>query len=324
MLRVRTWLVFFGFTGLFGIGPVAADAACTLPNQLTNGQTADASQVMANFNAVTNCANNAPAGSANALQYNAGSGSFGAVGPLTNGQVLIGSTGNAPQAEQLSAGTGISIASGPGSIMISGVNSPYTSPKLANFTWGNQPSGATAADTSTGLVMVEPPQTGDNAQILWDNNAYPGSPSPSNPFVAILGFHQSAFLKAFQRAGLIIGDGSGKLIDVEIGNDNSYYYYVLNYWSSINSISSQPKVVPYYPPGGAGIFVMIKDDGTNLYFGIGNDLNNIQVVTTLSRTAFLSAGPTKIGLMEDWYDDTGFGVPLATTYFHYSRSDGES
>jgi hypothetical protein len=30
-------------------------AQCTLPNQLTNGQNADAAQVMANFNAILNC-----------------------------------------------------------------------------------------------------------------------------------------------------------------------------------------------------------------------------------------------------------------------------
>lgn len=33
----------------------AASAQCTVPNQLTNGQTADATQVMGNFNAVINC-----------------------------------------------------------------------------------------------------------------------------------------------------------------------------------------------------------------------------------------------------------------------------
>ncbi|OAF10261.1 hypothetical protein [Bradyrhizobium neotropicale] len=59
-------------------------AQCALPYQLTNGQPADATQVMANYNALLTCLNNAaPTGSTNALQYNAGSGAFGAVGPLT-------------------------------------------------------------------------------------------------------------------------------------------------------------------------------------------------------------------------------------------------
>lgn len=40
---------------IWGVGFRPAEAACTVPNTLTNGQTADASQVMGNFNAVTSC-----------------------------------------------------------------------------------------------------------------------------------------------------------------------------------------------------------------------------------------------------------------------------
>ncbi len=101
-------------------GADLALALCpAVPNQLTNGQPADASQVMADFAAIGNCVNNAPAGSTNALQFNAGSGSFGGVGPLTNGQALVGVTGAAPQAATLSAGSGIVITNGAGSIAIS-------------------------------------------------------------------------------------------------------------------------------------------------------------------------------------------------------------
>jgi hypothetical protein len=52
---------------LIGLASVAgpAKAACTVPNTLTNGQIADASQVMGNFGAVANCADAAvtPSGS---------------------------------------------------------------------------------------------------------------------------------------------------------------------------------------------------------------------------------------------------------------------
>lgn len=39
---------------LFGTAS-SASAQCTVPNQITNGQVADANQIMANFNAVLNC-----------------------------------------------------------------------------------------------------------------------------------------------------------------------------------------------------------------------------------------------------------------------------
>jgi hypothetical protein len=105
--------------GVTLLGGGQASAQCLAPDQLTNGQTADATQVMANFNALVSCIDALPAGATNALQYNAGSGTFGGVGPLTNGQLVIGSTGGAPQAANLTPGTGISIANAPGAITIS-------------------------------------------------------------------------------------------------------------------------------------------------------------------------------------------------------------
>src|SRR6266481_2321232 len=112
-----------------------AQAQCpALPNQLTNGQTADATQVMANFNALSNCAG--PAGPANAIQYNTGAGSLGGLGPLNNGQLVIGATGGTPQVQTLAAGSGIAITNGPGSITIAATGG----------TGGNVP---TAASVST-------------------------------------------------------------------------------------------------------------------------------------------------------------------------------
>jgi hypothetical protein len=48
------------------------------------------------------------------------------IGPLTNGQLLIGNTGNDPSAATLTAGTGISISTGAGSITISGTGGGLT------------------------------------------------------------------------------------------------------------------------------------------------------------------------------------------------------
>ena len=49
---------------LSATGTASAQACPTLPNTLTNGTAADATQVMANFNYVLNCANAAAANSA--------------------------------------------------------------------------------------------------------------------------------------------------------------------------------------------------------------------------------------------------------------------
>jgi hypothetical protein len=105
-------------------GARAASAQCAVPNTLANGATADASQVMGNFNAVTGCVNALPAGSVNALQYNYAPGAFGAIGPLVDGQVPIGQTGARPLARYLTAGSGITITNAPGSITISATTPP--------------------------------------------------------------------------------------------------------------------------------------------------------------------------------------------------------
>lgn len=62
-----------------------AEAACTVPNQLTNGQVADATAVMGNFNAVKDCADSAvkPSGTPAAGNIATFSGS----GTVTNGNL---------------------------------------------------------------------------------------------------------------------------------------------------------------------------------------------------------------------------------------------
>ena len=134
----------------------AAAASCALPYTLTNGQTADATQVMANYNALLNCLNNiVPGGSTDAVQYNAGAGNFGGVGPLSNGQLAIGSTGGAPQAATLTAGGGIAITSGPGSVTISTAGSAFTPPALSAFTQLGDGTFNGSATQGNGYVQLD-------------------------------------------------------------------------------------------------------------------------------------------------------------------------
>lgn len=296
-----------------------AQAACTVPNTLINGQTADATQVMANFDSVMNCVNTAPAGSTNALQYNAGTGTFGGIGPLTNGQIAIGSTGNAPQAAQLTAGTGITITTGPGSVMISGAATPYTRPQLSEFTWGNQPTGTTAADTSTGLAMLEPSQSdSDNWAQLWQNAPYPPS-----PVSFIIGTNATLGLvsQQYYQYGIIIGDDSGKFVSLEIDVDiNNKYNLAISHWTNpssfnVDSYTTMLSSYPNFP------FLAIEDDGTNFTFYAGADRNSLIKVYSESRTSFLST-PSKIGLGIDATDYAKSGLPLAATFFDYETISG--
>jgi hypothetical protein len=172
-------------------GSRGAEASCALPNQLTNGQTADATQVMANFAAVVSCLQAAPSGPTNALQFNAGSGTFGGIA-LTNGQLIIGTTGGVPQAAGLTAGAGIAITNGPGSITISGtaggdgfsknrnitVNAPTSSQFAITSHYGRGSSATPLTvtdDVSNGLVVSD--QTTDNTGWKTILRNIPGTPT---------------------------------------------------------------------------------------------------------------------------------------------------
>ena len=146
-----------------------AFAQCTLPNQLQAGEVADATKVTTNFTALANCADaQASSASANSVVYNAGSGTLAGAAPLTDGQLLIGSTGHPPQAGTLSAGSGIAITGNAASLAISATGSgtgaavdwlnkaAVVKPTLSSFTMRTSttaPVGAAVSATTRGILL---------------------------------------------------------------------------------------------------------------------------------------------------------------------------
>lgn len=87
------------------------------------------------LNAVTSTALTDTSRTQHAVSIYGASGALSEVGPLTNGQLVVGSTGNAPSAATLTAGTGISITNAAGSVTIDGTGGGLTwSTKSANDT----------------------------------------------------------------------------------------------------------------------------------------------------------------------------------------------
>jgi hypothetical protein len=134
------------------VGIVPAFAQCDVPYQLTNGQVADATQVMGDVNALVDCIEDAvPAGSQNAIQVNGGNGGFLAVGALANGQLLIGSSGNPPQAANLTAGPGITITNTAGGITLSSAGAPGGGPGSIQFNSAGSFGGLQLTD---GMIVI--------------------------------------------------------------------------------------------------------------------------------------------------------------------------
>ncbi|HLX54279.1 MAG TPA: hypothetical protein VKR58_10075 [Aquella sp.] len=98
-------------------------------------------------------------GSINQLAYYAAAGNaLSGVGPLTNGQLLIGSTGAPAAPGTISAGPGISVANGPGTITISGTGSGIGWTNVTGTTQQMVADSAYVADNA-GLVTLTLPAT---------------------------------------------------------------------------------------------------------------------------------------------------------------------
>ena len=78
------------------------------------------------------------------------------LGPLTNGQLVIGSTGNAPQASTLTAGAGIAITNAAGSVTISSTGSGLAWEEVTDATKSMAVATAYGANRAGGVTFTLP------------------------------------------------------------------------------------------------------------------------------------------------------------------------
>jgi len=268
-----------------------AHAQCTLPHTLTNGQPPDATKVMANFNALVSCIN--AGGSANAVQYKSGSGALAGVGPLTNGQLVIGSTGNPPQAQALTAGAGITVSNGPGSIAVEAmpglataglyrqvISALPTAESTGLTTWLNQ-SGATYADGPAG-VSLSAPAGADALRARY-------GPTPVSPYTLTALFAATRNSTAFSEAGIGWYDGTAKLhiFSYVIGATGFSSGFQIAKWSAFNFRvgNDAATAASHYPQP---FWIQLKDDGTNISFAYSYDGSKfLPLFTSAKSSAYL-------------------------------------
>jgi hypothetical protein len=185
-----------------------ARAACALPYQITNGQVADAAPVMSNFAGLLNCLNTLPGGAPNALQFNAGNGALSGVGPLTDGQLAIGSTNGPPQAATLTPGPGVTITNSPGSITIgtggtgsdNGSDAPFTPPVLANMSWMLLGPGGQSAVQDGNYINLSNPANNNYVAI--------GLPVTSSNFTVTVRIRPSPIALNYQVQGIVLASSA--------------------------------------------------------------------------------------------------------------------
>lgn len=269
-----------------------ARAQCALPYTLSNGQAPDATKVMANFNALVSCFS--IGGSTNSVQYNGGSGAPAGAGPLTNGQLLIGSSGNPPQPATLTAGTGITLTNGPGSVKITAPSQASTGlyrqvmsalPTAASTglaTWLNQGT-ATFSDTPVGVSLRSVPIGGIVGRFV---------AAPPTPYTLRVLLTSTTNATTSNGAGIGFYDGVSKIQILELGpatgtGGNSFLQVV--HWSSptvFNGVDAQSTNVFYTQP----IWLQLQDDGTNVSFAFSQDgVNFINVFSTAKSAGYLGS-----------------------------------
>lgn len=110
-------------------------------------------------------------GTQNAVLVFGASGAIDEVGPLTDGQLLIGSTGNPPQAATLTAGTNVSITNAAGSITIN-ANAGSQIHNITALTDADSPYTALAddyyfsCDVSSGTLTIDLPDSPTTGRVF--------------------------------------------------------------------------------------------------------------------------------------------------------------
>lgn len=195
---------------IVGAAPSVGQAQCALPNQLTNGQTADASKVMENFSTVAGCANAAVAPSGTPVSGNLAV--FSGPKAITNGDLsgdcsTSGTTAltcNKASSAQFGVTKvdGTTIVSSGGVISATGGNTieaTRTLPKVAQFTWNNQ-GAATATDGKASLIF-DPVNATSNVESLEQS-------APAAPWDVYMRIEVPVFQAANNQAGFWLRNSS--------------------------------------------------------------------------------------------------------------------
>ncbi|NTI46662.1 hypothetical protein [Rhizobium rhizogenes] len=281
---------------LLTLGSSTAMAACNIPNPLSNGQTADATKLMDNFTAVAGCVDAlAPSGGQNTVQFKTTTGSLGGV-PLSDGQILVGTTSGAPQAKALTAGPGIEIVNSPGGIAISAISSGSANavdwlneaavirPSAGDFslvTSTTAPTGASLVPTVRGMALTTT-SAADATSVMAE------TATPSGHWQATMLAVYSGPLSTYSFPAIAVRDSIARRA-VEFGiSSMSVSTYQFAYTRSVggqglDAVAAQTVVTDIgLPPPSQPIWSRLTYDGTNLSWSFSRDGEVFSTAFTIS------------------------------------------
>lgn len=215
--------------------------------------------------------------------------------------VSLGSSQTLSCSDLTDAGTGCSNTPSGYVIGTGGPLFSFTAPVNGDFAWINQ-SHATLASTSTSVSLTDTGHSNADSLHIRKKSA------PSTPYTITAFFLQTQPAKNYHQMGLVWRQSSdGKLVSCAYGFNGSIVV-TADKWSSATAFSANYTAVVWY--GTAGIWLQIKDDGTNRKCLISNDGTNFTQIHSVGRTDYMTGD--EVGFYINDNDQSG-----TTTYNSY-------
>ena len=167
-----------------------------------------------------------------------------------------------------------------------------TSLNATRWTWINQDS--TTATVANGfLTLTAPSATGTSMNGITQ-------PVPGNPWTVVLKVN-AMDLSPMQPAplsGLVLGDSTNKFIvfGVFFANPSAALGLTVGYWPSGRDATGGNPFGTTMLPSTFPWWLKVQDDGTNLTFSYSGTGSVYTQIGAVSRSVFLSSGPTKVGI----------------------------
>jgi len=314
-MKVATGALFVGLLGLWSNAVQAAN--CTVPNNISNGQVADAIQVMENFNAVANCVNAVDSGAVTTT----GNVSTGGVavfsGPksVTSGVLsgdistspggttaTLSSTGVAPGTYSNATFTvdakGRITTASTGSGQVGGFSQLYNYfngyqlpiPVASGFTVSASPNFGSNYGLQNSAVGVSLYGQNTSFTFAWADQSVPGGGTTGD--FSVTGLIKLAYLnKGNYAMGITLGDGTKRL---------TWGFRNTQLWMShTNGTGVSDGYWTYGGDIGAAsspTLFRIRKTGATIYFEIAFDGKNFDTIASESATAYLSSNITTFGI----------------------------
>jgi hypothetical protein len=164
----------------------------------------------------------------------------------------------------------------------------------SRWTWFNQ-GGASASVGNSLLTLQDPANASNDMRGIYQN-------VPNAPWTVvtkILAMDMATYAN-WAQAGFFMIDGSGRAMtcDLSVRSTTPTFGFDISYWTTGSSFSSTPTGALYVMPVVTfPIWLKIQDDGTDINCSFSRTGTVYFPIGSVSRTAWLSSGPTAVGLL---------------------------